>query len=72
MIQIDSSGGIIRLGSLAMSWGNADRYGQFPGFTTLSLGDHSVEFGNIDNGNGIFYVRYEDGDIVVNQPLVRF
>lgn len=68
--RISSNHGRIDIGKLMITWWNQDE--EFHGFTTISYGDHSIEFGDIDNGNGIFYVRYEDGDLVVNRPLIRF
>ena len=71
MITIDSYGGLIRFGPLALAWGNTDTLNDFPGFTTLSYGNYSLEFGDIDAGNGIFLTRYADGDIEFTKPIVK-
>ena len=69
MIRITSDNGAIRLGPLAITWQNPDA--EYPGFTVLSYGDTSIEFGDIDAGNGIYYSRYEDGDLAVSRTLLR-
>ena len=68
IFDIDSTGGLIRVGPAAILWQNKDE--QFPGFTTLSWRDSSIEFGDIDAGNGIHYTTFKDGDIDVQRTLV--
>ncbi len=72
ILDFSSNGGHIRLGSLAILWQNQDALLDFPGFTVFSSGDYSLEFGTIDNGNGIFITKYEDGDIAYSRPLLQF
>ena len=67
---ITSGGGLIRLGSFAILWQNSDE--EYPGFTTLSTGTYSLEFGEIDLGNGIFITKYSDDDIEYTRPLIQF
>ena len=69
-INIDCLGGLLGIGSFAILWQNADL--EFPGFTTFSTGRYSLEFGEIDQGNGIFVTKYSDGDIEYVKPLIQF
>ena len=69
IFNIDSNGGLIRIGSAAVLWQNRDE--EFPGFTTLSWGDSSFEFGDIDAGNGIHFTTFRDGDISFQKTLLR-
>ena len=71
MIDIDTHGGLIRFGPFAIAWGNSDYYNDFPGFTTVSAGNYSLEFGDIDAGNGIHLTKYADGDIEYTKTLVK-
>lgn len=66
---IDSNGGLIRIGPAAILWQNRDN--EYPGFTTLSWGDSSIEFGDIDAGNGIHITTFKDGDIDYSKTLLR-
>lgn len=69
IFNIDSTGGLIRIGPAAILWQNQDE--EFPGFTTLSWGDSSLEFGDIDAGNGIHVTIFKDGDIDFQKTLLR-
>ena len=72
MIHTDSDGGLIRFGPFAIAWGNADTACDFPGFTTVSWGDYSLEFGEIDAGNGIHVTKYDgQGDIEYTRPIIQ-
>ena len=65
-------GGLVRLGPFACLWQNQDSVNDYPGFTTLSLGDYSLELGEIDSGNGIFLTKYDgQGDIAYTKSLVQ-
>ncbi len=68
-IDITPDGGLIRIGSFAILWQNADL--EFPGFTTFSNDHYSLEFGEIDQGNGIFITKYDTHDIDYIKPLLR-
>ena len=70
ILNIDSTGGLIRIGPFAILWQNGDE--EFSGFTTLSTGTYSLEFGEIDQGNGIFITKYSDDDIEYIKPLLQF
>lgn len=72
ILDLNDDGGLIRLGSLAILWQNQDTDQEFPGFTVFSLGNYSLEFGDIDNGLGIFITKYNDGDIEYSHPLLQF
>ena len=72
ILDITDDGGLIKLGSLAILWQNQDNELDFPGFTVFSVESYSLEFGAIDNGNGIFITKYEDGDIAYSRPLLQF
>ena len=72
IFDITDDGGLIRLGSFAILWQNQDTILDLPGFTVFSNDDYSLEFGAIDNGNGVFITKYEDGDIAYCRPLLRF
>ena len=69
IIDITPNGGLVRLGAFAILWQNADS--EFPGFTTLSNDRYSLEFGEIDQGNGIFITKYNDRDIESIKPLLH-
>ena len=69
IFDISDTGGLVRLGPFAILWQNPDS--EYPGFTTLSWGDYSLEFGEIDAGNGIFLTAYADGDIAYTKPIVK-
>ena len=66
---ISDGSGHITLGPLGISWGNA--IDDLPGFFVLSWWDRCLEFGDIDAGNGIWYTRWEDGEVAVQKALVR-
>ena len=68
MIRINSDSGTIRLGPLALVWQNPD--GEYSGFTVLSYGDTSIEFGDIDAGNGIHITQFEEGDVAWQRTLL--
>ena len=70
IFDICSLGGLIRFGPLALLWQNASF--EFPGFTTISAGQYSLEFGEIDCGNGIFVTKYADGDIEYIKTVLQF
>jgi len=72
IFDITDDGGLIRLGNLAILWQNQDTILDFPGFTVISSGSYSLEFGAIDNGNGVFVTKYKDGDIEYSRPLLQF
>lgn len=69
IFDINSNGGLLRIGPAAILWQNRDE--EFPGFTTLSWGDSSLEFGDIDAGNGIHLTTFRDGDISFRKTLFR-
>lgn len=72
IFDITDDGGLIRLGSFAVLWQNQDYEFDYPGFTVFSSGDFSLEFGAIDNGNGVFITKYNDGGIEYTRPLLQF
>ena len=69
IFDVSDTGGLVRLGPLALLWQNPDS--EYPGFTTFSFGNYSLEFGEIDAGNGIFLTTYFDGDILQTLPIVK-
>ena len=66
---LSSHSGHITFGPLGISWGNA--VDDLPGFFVLSWWDRCLEFGDIDNGNGIHYTRWEAGDVATQRTLLR-
>ena len=66
---LSDTGGFIRLGSFAILWQNPDS--EYPGFTTLSWGDYSLELGEIDAENGIYFTKYGQGDIEYMLPIIK-
>ena len=68
MIRINSDSGTIRLGPFALVWQNPDA--EYGGFTVFSYRDTSIEFGDIDAGNGIHITRFEEGDVAWQQTLL--
>lgn len=71
MIEISSSGGAIAVGKFSFTWSNTDDVFDWPGFTIIGWGDTFLEFGDVDNGNGIFLTRYKDGDIEFTKAILR-
>ena len=69
IFDLSDTGGLVRLGPLAILWQNPDS--EYPGFTTISWNDYSLEFGEIDAGNGIFLTHYADGDIEYTKPIIQ-
>lgn len=69
IFNIDSDGGLARIGPAAILWQNKDA--EFPGFTTFSWDDFSLEFGEIDAGNGIHVTIFKDGDISYQRTLLK-
>lgn len=69
MIRINSENGVIRLGPFSFFWQNPEP--EYPGFAVLAYGDTSIEFGEIDAGNGIFVTRFKDGEIFFQHALLR-
>ena len=69
ILDISDTGGLVRLGPLAIFWQNPDT--EYPGFTTISWGDNSIEFGDIDNGNGIHVTGFKDGEIAYSRTLIK-
>ena len=69
IFDINSDSGLVNVGPFSFHWCNKDDY--FPGFASFSLGDYSLEFGEIDSGNGIFFVKYGDGDIDYIKTLIQ-
>ncbi len=71
MFRINSSGGSIALGKFCFSWQNTDDAFDWPGYTVIGWGDTLLEFGDIDNGNGIFLTRYSYGEIEYTKAFLR-
>jgi hypothetical protein len=69
MIRINSENGVIRLGPFSLFWQNPEP--EYPGFTVLAYKDTSIEFGDIDAGNGIHITRFKDGEIFSQQVLLK-
>lgn len=72
IFRITDESGHISVNGFALLWGNQDNILDLPGFTVISAGDYSLELGTIDNGNGVFVTKYEDGDIAYSRPLLQF
>ena len=79
--QVDSYGGQFRLGNLVISWANFEAsqtiegytFGDLPGFTAFSWGDGCLEFGQVDQERpGIYFTKYEEGDVRYSRPLLQF
>lgn len=69
IFDLTSDSGLISVGPFSFHWYSKDD--QFPGFTSLNAGNYGLEFGDIDSGNGIFFVKYGDGDIDYIKTLVQ-
>ena len=69
IFDISDTGGLIRLGPFAILWQNPDS--EYPGFTTFSWNDTSLEFGDIDNGNGVYLTGFRDGEIEYSRKLLQ-
>lgn len=69
IFNLDSTGGLIRIGPAAIVWQNPDS--EFSGFTVLSWNDYSLEFGDLDEGNGIHVTGYADGYIAYSKTLLK-
>ena len=60
-LDITSNFGNLRIGSLSILWGNAAH--GLCGYTCVSWGETSIEFGDIDQGKpGIYLTRYDSGE----------
>jgi len=73
---IDDDGGLIIINQFSISWANAiDPYFEterLEGYTSISFGDISFEFGCIDQERPGFYItKYADGDIESITPIFR-
>ena len=69
IFNINSNNGHICIGNYSILWENAE--GEFPGFFVIANNDYSLEFGEIDDGNGIFLTKYGLGDVEYTKPLIR-
>jgi len=69
IFDLSDTGGLIRLGPFALLWQNPDD--EYPGFTTINIGDYSLELGEIDAENGIYFTKYGEGDIEYMLPIVK-
>ena len=70
IFDISDTGGLVRLGPLAILWQNPDE--QYPGFTTFSYEDWSLEMGDIDCGNGIFVTKFDgQGEIEYTKTIFQ-
>lgn len=70
-VLVNSNGGHFKLGKFSFSWQNTDSFHEWEGYSVLCWADWSLEFGDIDNGNGIHLTHYKDGDIDFTKTLVR-
>jgi len=70
-IEFDSSstGGQIKIGKFIFHWANPCH--RFPGYTCISFGSTSLEFGDIDAGNGIFFVKYVNGELACHRTILK-
>lgn len=59
LFDINSGGGLIRLGSLAICWENQDSINDYPGYTTISCGNYSLEFGELDAELGVNLIKFD-------------
>lgn len=72
-INIDEAGGVVILGPLSITWGNADVEFDLNGFCSFGIGQYALEFGDIDQGiPGIYLTHYSEGDVEYTKPLVQF
>jgi len=72
MINITSDSGHINLFGLTLHWFNQDDAFDFPGYFCIGYNNYSLEFGEIDMGNGIYLVEYADGDVNLLKTFVEF
>ena len=70
-IEIDFNhiSGQIRIGKFCFHWYNPDA--RFPGWTCISWGEASLEFGDIDSGNGIHFIKYVNGELAFHRTLLK-
>lgn len=73
-ISIDSSGGLFVAGNFSVSWANSiDPFfdtERLEGYTSISFGDTSIEFGCIDQERpGLYLTRYAHGEIDSITPI---
>ena len=69
IINVTSNSGHIYWGGLSLFWGNAIDY--LPGFLAISSPNYILEFGDIDNGNGVFLTKYGQGDIEYRRQIIK-
>jgi hypothetical protein len=73
--RINSDEGVLRLGSLQLSWGNQlDSYWEIlPGFFSITYNCRSIEFGEVDQGQpGIYLTTWRDDDISSSKAILTF
>lgn len=66
----DGDGGYLSVGPFQINWGPPDEnFDDDPGYVTLSLFNHSLEFGLLDQDRpGIYLTKYDEDSNVV--PLL--
>jgi len=69
-LKITSDHGYLILGSLYISWGN-QLDDTLTGYAIFSLGNWGIEFGEIDNGNGIHLVNYNEDGLESSRTLLK-
>tara|TARA_B100000035_G_scaffold284426_1_gene267343 strand:+ start:249 stop:494 length:246 start_codon:yes stop_codon:yes gene_type:complete len=72
-----STGGHGNIGQLCWAWQNQEYIDStfaddYIGFTTIGFGDWSLEFGDIDQGNGIHLTHWKDGDVAWSKTFLKF
>jgi len=69
-IQVTSTHGHIMFGDYGVTWGNYLDDIDLAGFCSISLGNFSLEFGDIDQGKpGIYVTVYGDGEITERKTI---
>ena len=69
IIEITSDSGHIYWGGFSLLWENA--VDDLPGFLAIGSPNYSLEFGDIDNGNGVFLTKYGQGDIEYSKQIIK-
>ena len=69
IIEITSDFGHIYWGAFSLLWENAAN--DLPGLFVISSPNYSLEFGDIDNGNGVFLTKYGQGDIEYSKRIIK-
>lgn len=69
MIYLRSTGGCVDFGWFRLAWQNQD--GEYEGFTAVTIGNHSLELGAVDQDRqGVYLTHIKEGEVSSTRPLL--